>query len=208
LKRLWAFGHKHRQLLESKMLKAKAPDWSDAAAYIKGLRREIHLALGQANYDYQRFQYNTVISASMKMLNALEERKFPEMKDAAGGTPELQAGAAAAQECFGILLRVLYPVAPHVTQALWRELGFEARLGSLLDAPWPESDAAALVQEEIELVIQINGKLRGNIRVPAKATREEVEDMARMDDVVLKHTRGAAIRKIVVVPGRLVNVVV
>ena len=207
LKRMWAFGHKHRQLLEPQMHKAKAPDWSGAAADIKALRREIHLALGQANYDYQRFQYNTVISACMKMLNALEERKFPEIKDAADRTPELQV-AAAAQECFGILLRVLYPVTPHVTQALWRELGYEARLGSVLDAPWPEPDAAALVQEEIELVIQINGKLRGNLRVPAKATREEVEDMARVDDVVLKHTRGASIRKIVVVPGRLVNVVV
>jgi leucyl-tRNA synthetase len=206
LKRLWAFGHKHRHVLESKM--GKAPDWSGAAADIKALRREVHLALGKANYDYQRFQYNTVISACMIMLNALEERKFPEVKDAAGGTPGLQIGVAALQECFGILLRVLYPVTPHVTQALWRALGFEARLGSVLDAPWPESDAAALVQEEIELVIQINGKLRGNLRVPAKATREEVEDMARVDDVVLKHTRGAAIRKIVVVPGRLVNVVV
>jgi leucyl-tRNA synthetase len=168
----------------------------------------VHLVLGKANYDYQRIRYNNVVSACMIMLNALEERKFPETKDAAGATPESRAAAAALQECFGILLRVLYPVTPHVTHALWRELGFEARLGSLLDASWPEPDAMALVQEEIELVIQINGKLRGNIRVPAKATREEVEDLARADDVVLKHTQGALIRKIVVVPGRLVNVVV
>ncbi len=121
----------------------------------KAARRDIHLALKQANYDYERIQYNTVVSAGMKMLNALE------------ALPAEAAGRAALlREGLSILIRTLYPVVPHSGCALWDELGFAAELGPLLDAPWPQVDPAALAQDEIELVLQVNGKLRGKLCVP------------------------------------------
>jgi leucyl-tRNA synthetase len=183
LKRVWAFGHKL----------AGAPANGDDCA-TRALRREIHLTLRQADYDYQRFQYNTVVSACMKMLNALE---------AAAAT----ASAAAQAECFGILLRVLYPVTPHVTVALWDALGLAAREGDLLDAPWPKVDESALVQDEIELVLQVNGKLRGHLRVAATAGKADIEAAAIAHEAVVKAANGQPPKKIIIVPGRLVNVV-
>ena len=132
----------------------------------------------------------------MKMLNTLE--KVP---------ADSPAGNALRAEGTSILLRTLYPVTPHITSALWRNVGYEKLHGSLLDAPWPEVAADALQQDEIELVLQINGKTRGKVTVPAKATREEVEELVRMDETVLKYAEGG-IKKVIVVPGRLVNVVV
>jgi leucyl-tRNA synthetase len=185
LRRLWAFGQKIAAL------PANDAGGDEGA---RALRREIHLTLKQANYDYQRYQYNTVVSACMKMLNALEGA-------AASAAP------AALHECFGILLRVLYPVTPHVAVALWDGMGLAERHGSLLDAPWPEVDESALVQDEIELVLQVNGKLRGHLRVPATASKGDIEAAAIAHEAVLKATNGQAPKKIVVVPGRLVNVV-
>jgi leucyl-tRNA synthetase len=133
----------------------------------------------------------------MKILNAIE------------AVPADAEGAAAfVREAASILIRVLYPVVPHLGCALWQELGFAAKHGSLLDAPWPQVDQAALAQNEIELVLQVNGKLRGKITVPATADRTAIEAAARASPEVAKHAAGAAIRKVVVVPGRLVNVVV
>jgi leucyl-tRNA synthetase len=172
-------------------------DWKSAPADIKAARMDIHKTLAQATFDYGRAQYNTVVSACMKVLNTLE--KVP---------ADSEHGIALRAEGTSILLRVLYPVTPHITHALWRELGFEKVHGNLLDAPWPEVDAGALQTDEISLVIQINGKMRGNMQVPAKATREEVEELARDDETIQKYTNGAPIKKLVVVPGRLVNVVV
>jgi len=121
--------------------------------------------LQQADFDYERVQYNTVVSAAMKVLNALA--------DAAPAT--LPLSDALLRESLGILLRVLYPIAPHITHVLWGELGFTAELGELLDAPWPRPDPAALKADMIELVVQVNGKLRGSIRVPAEADRTAIE---------------------------------
>jgi leucyl-tRNA synthetase len=162
------------------------------------VRREIHLNLKQADFDYERVQYNTVVSAAMKMLNALEDAR-------PGDSP---AEAALAREGLGILLRVLYPIAPHITHALWQELGFAAVHGDLLDAPWPAADEAALRQDEIELVVQVNGKLRGSVRVPAAADRQAIEAAALADPAVQRFVAGSPVRRVVVVPGKLVNVVV
>ena len=107
-----------------------------------------------------------------------------------------------------ILLRVLYPACPHITWQLWNDLGYAAKFGDLLDAAWPEPDPAALEQDEIELVVQVNGKLRGHIRVPKAATKEAVEQIALNDEGVKRHTEGKPVKKIIVVPGKLVNVVV
>jgi leucyl-tRNA synthetase len=134
----------------------------------KALRREIHSVFKQVDYDYQRMQYNTVVSGAMKMLNALEGFQ----DDGASGNQ------AALLESYGILLRSIYPATPHLTYALWNELGYAGAYGDLLDAPWPAADEAALLQDEIELMLQINGKLRGSIVVPSTAPREVIERAA------------------------------
>ncbi len=188
LRRVWNFGARHREALRG----AGAPE---ASAESKALRREIHLVLRQVSYDFERMQYNTVASGAMKMLNALE-------------AAAASAGAGTLKEGFGILLRVLYPACPHIGWALWRELGYEAAHGDLLDAPWPVVDEAALVQDEIELVLQISGKLRGALRVPAAADRAAIEAAALASAEFAKFSEGKPAKKVIVVPGRLVNVVV
>jgi leucyl-tRNA synthetase len=164
----------------------------------KALRLEIHSVLRQVDYDYVRMQYNTVVSGAMKMLNALEDFKA---LDEPGAAPALAEG-------LGILLRVLYPATPHLTHALWQSLGYAALHGELLDAPWPTLDEAALVQDEIELVLQVNGKLRGAVRVPAGASREQIEALALSCEAFTHFAQGAVAKKVIVVPGRLVNVVI
>lgn len=189
LRRVWNFG-----------LKLEGPG-AAAASYGKqaqALRRDIHTVLRQVDYDYQRMQYNTVVSGAMKMLNALEDFK---------ATSDPGAGAAL-REGFGILLRVLYPVTPHIAHALWQDLGYAQAQGDLLDAPWPKVDEGALKQDEIELVLQVNGKHRGNILVPAGADKAEIEKIAVASEAFLKFSEGASPKKVIVVPGRLVNLVV
>jgi leucyl-tRNA synthetase len=197
LKRVWGFGAKNAELLNS-----AADVASELSADAKALRREVHLVLRQVSHDYERMQYNTVVSGGMKLLNALEGFKA---SDAAGD-------AAVLREGYSVLLRCLYPACPHITHTLWQQLGYAAQLGDLLDAPWPQVDEAALVQDEIELVYQINGKLRGALKVSASADKASIEEAARVALVeqpeLAKFAEGRAPKKIVVVPGRLVNVVV
>ena len=107
-----------------------------------------------------------------------------------------------------ILIRVLYPVCPHIAFALWTDLGYAKCCGDLLDVAWAEVDESALVKSEIELVLQINGKLRGAIQVSATATKAEIEQAALASDTFVKVSNGAVPKKVVVVPGRLVNIVV
>jgi leucyl-tRNA synthetase len=206
LRRVWNFGAK---LNATNNIANKSINTSDndvnSVNYdknTKNLRLELHTLLKQVDFDYQRMQYNTVVSGCMKLLNALEDYKFD---DSVGLNT---ASKAAVLEGFGILLRCLYPAAPHLCHVLWQNLGFAANLGDLLDAPWPQVDASALVQDEIELMLQVSGKLRGSIVVPAGASKEEIEKIAVSSEVVIKFSAGAAIKKVIVVPGRLVNVVV
>ena len=198
LKRVWAFGHRLYAL------HAEATEPGDAA---RKLRREVHLVLQQVNFDYGRMQYNTVVSGAMKLLNALEGgigALDPATSDAAA----THGMAAVLREGFGILLRVLYPATPHITHALWQVLGYAEAHGELLDAAWPQVDEAALVQDAVELVLQINGKLRGAIRVPATADRAAIEAAALASPDFARFGEGRPAKKVVVVPGRLVNVVV
>ena len=202
LRRVWNFGNK---LLA---INVEAANASTAQASTlgevvfgkeaKALRLEVHTVLKQVDYDYQRMQYNTVVSGAMKMLNALEDFKA---MDCPGAQVALIEG-------FGILLRCIYPATPHVAHSLWTELGYAGSLGDLLDAAWPQVDEAALQQDEIELMLQINGKLRGSILVPATADKAAIEGIALTSEVFVKLANGAAPKKVVVVPGRLVNLVV
>jgi leucyl-tRNA synthetase len=194
LKRLWALGQSRADAVRGTSGRF---DGSEADAALKAARRELHVTLKQANYDYDRIQYNTVVSAGMKMLNTLE------------ALPMDKRGAEALQrEGLSMLLRTLYPVVPHVTWALWQDLGLAAEFGDLLDAPWPEVDASALVQDEIELMLQVNGKLRGKLCVPVAADNAAIEAVARASAEVVRYANGAPVKKVVIVPGRLVNVVV
>jgi leucyl-tRNA synthetase len=189
LRRVWNFGVKLGAGGE-----AKASGYGKQA---QALRREIHTVLRQVDYDYQRMQYNTVVSGAMKMLNALEDFRGP-------GEP---GADAALREGFGILLRVLYPVTPHIAHGQWQALGYATVHGDLLDAPWPQVDESALKQDEIELMLQVNGKLRGSILVPAGAGKAEIEQIALASDGFTKFAGGAPAKKVIVVPGRLVNIV-
>jgi len=169
------------------------------SADAKALRREVFVILKQISYDYERMQYNTVASGAMKLLNALEAHK--------GTTPQ---DLAVLREGYSVLLRGLYPACPHLTHVLWQDLGYadQAGMGDLLDAPWPTVVEEALVQDEIELMLQVNGKLRGSIKVSPTADKAAIEAAALASEDVAKFSEGKAPKKIIVVPGRLVNVVV
>jgi leucyl-tRNA synthetase len=195
LRRVWNFAFKHHELLRS----ATGQDLSQAALgdSAKVLRREMHLVLKQVGYDYERMQYNTVVSGCMKLLNALEDFK-----------PDGSLGDAAALcEGVSILLRMLYPACPHITDDIWQQLGLAQAAGELLDAPWPTVDETALERDQIELMLQINGKLRGSILVPSSADKAQIEAAALANEAFIKQAAGAAPKKVIVVPGRLVNLV-
>ena len=202
LRRVYNFGSKLSAMDMASAIAstadAKSLDDVEFSKAAKALRLEIHTVLKQVDYDYSRMQYNTVVSGAMKMINALEDFKAVD-----------EAGAKVALiEGFGILLRVLYPATPHLAHVLWSELGYASKLGDLLDAAWPQVDPKALVQDEISLVLQVNGKLRGAILVAAGADKAAIEAAALANEEYQKFAEGKAPKKIVVVPGRLVNIVV
>ncbi len=195
LRRLWALAQARSAAV------IEADDRIDAAALsdsARELRFQIHTVLKQANFDYDRWQYNTVVSAAMKMLNALD----------AAGNPAAGADAAAQREALSILVRVLYPVVPHITHALWQELRLSPDQVDLIYAPWPDVDESALARDALELVLQVNGKLRGAITVASDADNATIEAAARAAPEVARHADGKPIRRVIVVKGRLVNVVI
>ena len=195
LRRVWGFAVKHENTIKSAV---GAP--SSGATLRKeavDLRRDMHLVLKQVSYDYDRMQYNTVVSGCMKLLNALEDFKT---NDSPGDQVVLCEGMS-------VLLRMLYPACPHISAHLWTELGYALRQGDVLDTAWPEVDEAALVRLEIELMLQVNGKLRGSISVSANASKEDIELAALSSEAFLKLAPSAAHKKVIVVPGRLVNIV-
>jgi leucyl-tRNA synthetase len=193
LRRVWTFGYELAQ--------ATPPQPPSGGTVLpqelSAIRREIHAQLRQANYDMQRHQFNTVASAGMKILNALES--------AQKGTTDAALRNTVMHEGFNILLRLLSPITPHISHQLWHDVGYGT---DILSAPWPEHDPAALIATEIELVVQVNGKKRADVRVPADADRKAIETLVLADPVVQKFVSGQPIKKLVVVPGRLVNIVV
>jgi len=197
LRRLWANAYKHVQAVRgaADIEPASAQDYAEN---VKALRREVHLTLKQIAYDYEKLQYNTVVSGAMKMLNAIEAFNV-----------DGKGSAAALKEAFSILLRALYPVCPHICHALWNEMGLAGSADNreIISAAWPEVDEAALVQNEIELVIQVNGKLRGSIVVARDADKSSIEALALAHEHVQKFLTGTP-KKIVIVPGKLINIVV
>ena len=166
-----------------------APALDDA---LSDARREVHTALKKALFDYERQQFNTVVSACMTIVNTLSK------------LDEGAAAQAVRREGLSIALRLLAPIAPHITHHLWREL----ELGQdILQSPWPQVDEAALAQDQMSYVVQVNGKVRGKIEVPAAAERAEVEAAALANENVQRFIGDATVRKVIVVPNKLVNLV-
>jgi leucyl-tRNA synthetase len=191
LRRLWAFAW---GFSAAGTAASPLPGGATLSAGLAAARREVHAVLKQANYDIGRHQFNTVASAAMKILNALERAPAEE-----------PASRPVVHEGLGILLRLLSPITPHISHYLWRELKFGE---DVLAASWPEHDPVALIEDEIELVVQVNGRKRGDVRVPRDADTKAIETIVLADPAVQRHVSGQAIKKVVVVPGRLVNVVV
>ncbi len=192
IKRVWAYAHAQ----SARIAAAGALDAAALNDAQKTLRREAYKILQQAEHDYKRLQYNTVVSACMKMLNTMEGAKLDDSP----------ASAAVIAEVLAIFLRILNPVAPHVTHVLWAELGYGKTYGDILDAPWPQVDVAALEQSEIELMVQVNGKLRGAIKVAKDADKATIEATALANENVQKYVEGTP-KKVIIVPGKLVNIV-
>jgi leucyl-tRNA synthetase len=192
LRRVWTYAYNQAGRVKA----SSSVDFGTLPESHKTLRREIHKILQQADHDFRRLQYNTVVSACMKMLNTLEGAKLDESA----------ASNAVIAEGLSVFLRTLYPVAPHITHVLWQQLGFTVAHGDILDAPWPQVDPAALEQAEIELMVQVNGKLRGSVKVPKEADKAAIEAAALANENVKKFVEGAP-KKVIIVPGKLVNIV-
>ena len=189
LRRVWRLAQSHVN-----QGAAGAPDLASLTDEQKAVRRAIHLAIKQSSIDIgQHHKFNTAIAQVMTLMNVLEKAPQANAQDRALLQEGLQAVAL-----------LLAPITPHISHQLWQELG---RDGAIIDASWPQVDESALVQDTLTLVIQVNGKLRGQIEVPATASREDVEAAARDNEGVLRFTEGLSIRKVIVVPGKLVNIV-
>ncbi len=190
LKRLWRLTAEH--------INEGAPPPLDEGALTpaqKELRRKIHTTIDKVNDDIgRRYTFNTAIAAVMEMLNALSR---------AGGRED--NNRAIMREGIETAVLLLSPVVPHITDVLWEKLGHAE---SLIDVAWPKSNPRALVRDDIELVVQVNGKLRGRIRVPGNIDKREIEKRALAEDNIKRHIEDKTVKKIIVVPERLVNIVV
>lgn len=160
----------------------------------KAIRRAIHAAIKQASTDVGQYhKFNTAIAQVMTVMNVLEKAPQATEQD-----------RALLQEGLEAVTLLLAPITPHISHELWKHLGHDQ---AVIDATWPSVDESALVQDSITLVVQVNGKLRGQVEMPASASREEIEAAARSNENVLRFIDGLTIRKVIVVPGKLVNIV-
>jgi leucyl-tRNA synthetase len=191
LKRLWKLVNTH---VEQENGAAPAPlnALTDAQ---RGLRRQVHQAIAKVSDDLgRRYTFNTAIAAVMELVNAMS--RFDDTSP---------AGRAVMREAVEAVVLLLAPVVPHVCEILWELLG---RQGSVVGAAWPQVDAAALVTDTLEIVVQVNGKLRGQVSVPAGADKAVIEQAALAEENVRRFIDGKAVKKVIVVPGKLVNIVV
>ncbi|WP_397572802.1 leucine--tRNA ligase [Silanimonas sp.] len=191
LRRLWNQVQKHVD-----GGKAPALDAATLSPAGKAIRRQLHEAIQKITDDYaRRYSFNTAIAAVMELLNALS--KFDEAGDAA---------RALRQEAFEAVTLLLNPITPHTSHALWQVLGHPETVLETL--PFPAVDPAALVRDSLTLAVQVNGKLRGTIEVPAAADKAAIEAMALAEPNVVKFIEGQAVKKVIIVPGKIVNIVV
>jgi leucyl-tRNA synthetase len=190
LKRLWKTVHAHVGTGPAAALQVST--LSDAQ---RALRRSVHATLAKVSDDIgRRYTFNTAIAANMELMNELQR-----FEDTSG------QGRAVLQEALEAVVLMLSPIVPHITHALWHALG---HAGAVVDCAWPAVDAAALVQDSIDLVVQVNGKVRGRVSVAADADREAVQASVMAEDNVLRHIGDKPVKKFILVPGKLVNIVV
>jgi leucyl-tRNA synthetase len=190
LKRLWKLASTHINEGKNKTL-----DVSVLSSAQRELRRKIHMTIDKVNDDIgRRYTFNTAIAAVMEMVNALSRANLDDDNDHAIMREGIETAAL-----------LLSPIVPHMTDALWIALGHD---NPLIYTAWPKSDPGALEQNEIELVVQVNGKLRGKITVAKDAEQKQIETLATEEVNVKRNIEGKTIRKIIVIPGRLVNIVV
>ncbi|MDR3385746.1 MAG: leucine--tRNA ligase [Rudaea sp.] len=190
LRRLWRDVHAHTAQPDHPHVDPAALDTAQ-----KSLRRQTHEAIAKVSDDFgRRYSFNTAIAALMELLNAAG--KFDDMSD---------QGRAVRHEVFETIVLLLNPITPHICHALWHDLGHP---DPIIAQSWPKADPAALTRDAVTLAVQVNGKLRGQIQVAAGASREQVEKAALADPAVMKSLGGNAVKKIVVVPGKIVNIVI
>jgi leucyl-tRNA synthetase len=174
---------------------APALDVAALDANQKALRRKTHETIGKVGDDYgRRHSFNTAIAAVMELMNALA--RFED---------DSEQGRAVRQEALQAVVLLLNPITPHASHALWQVLGHGETL--LEDQPFPQADSSALVRDALTLAVQVNGKLRGTIEVAADAAREQVEALALAEPNAARFMEGLTVRKIIIVPGKIVNIV-
>ena len=192
LRRLWRTVYEY--LKQGETVKAFAGNQDGLSKELKDLRHKLHSTITKVSDDYgRRQQFNTAIAAVMELLNQYD-------KTDTGS----EQGRAVAQEVLEAAVRLLWPIVPHICETLWSELNS----AKLWEAGWPTVDEAALVKSEIEVMVQVNGKLRGKITVAADASKADLEAAALANEGAVKFMEGKPAKKIIVVPGRLVNIVV
>ncbi len=192
LKRLWSWSVQTQPAISAWLQQKNSGAQKPFSPEQMQWRREIHENLQQASFDMERLQLNTVVSAAMKLLNGLA--KIPNTAEAA---PILAEGAS-------ILLRILSPITPHISHHLWQQLGYGE---NILTAGWPQVDPTALETDTVNLAVQINGKLRGNISVSANADEDAIRNSILANESLQRHLANASIKRMIVVPKKLVNLV-
>ncbi len=208
LKRLWALGERPEYAFEhfdtaNKRRHLLADfDWSELPESHKKARAQIHQSVDQAVRDFERYQFNTVVAACMKIVNSLGA-----MEPVDEESPSARGQAAVLFEAVDMLLRLLAPIVPHISHGLWSTLA-ATDAKAVVDAPWPAADPTALERDMIELVVQVNGKVRGRVSVAADSDRTALESAAIADENAQRFIAGKSVRKVIVVPGKLVNIVV
>ncbi len=187
LQRVWRLSY---ELLQQ----ADKGDAANLSKDEKDARRKIHETIQKVSDDVgRRNNFNTGIAAIMELLNALQKLDLT------------QSGSrAVVSEGLDAIIRMLAPVAPHITQSLWQAFG---QSGLIIDAAWPEVDESALVKDSLLIIVQVNGKVRAKLEVPASASKDEIEEQAMADENIQKQIEGKTVRKVIVVPGKLVNIV-
>ena len=193
LRRVWHFCQSQKDHVAA----LRSAELTPSAA-AKDLRFTVHTLLKQINFDYDRLQYNTVASGTMKLLNELE----------AACKNDVTALGKALPEAISILLRTLYPIVPHLTYALWNELGYADSCGDLLDVAWAEFDASALERSDVTYMVQVNGKLRDQLTAAKTADKDALQTLALALPNVQKFVEDNPVKKFIVVPNKLINIVV
>ncbi len=187
LKRLW-------KLVQSNLAVAVKPEIASLNPAQKDLRRKLHETIAKVGDDLgRRYTFNTAIAANMELIN-----------DMARFEDTSAQGRAVMREAIDAVVLMLSPIVPHICQQLWQDLGYQ---GLVAEQSWPSTDASALIRDEIEMVVQVNGKLRSKIMIALDANNDSVENAARADERVMQHLTGKTVRKVIVVPGRLINIV-